>query len=436
MNYKNKNVLVYGLGASGKAAAKLLLSHGARVSVYDDKGFEGLPTGVTAVSDLKRAVDFADEVVLSPAVNPRLPVLAQALKSKKVIGELELAYGFLNSELIAVSGTNGKTTVTLMINEIINGAGYISYALGNVGIPLSERVDEMTPSQTAVVEVSSFQLETCKEFSPDIAVLTNVTSDHIDRHGSIENYAAVKSRLFENQINRDFAVLNADDITSMEIAEKVKSDKFFFSKDKKVRGCYVENGELYFEDTGKIRICAKDEIGAKGTFNLENALAASTACILKGINPEIIRHTLKSFRPPEFRLAYLGEKRGKKFYNDSKGTNVAATLSAADSLEGKTVLIVGGRGKGENYGDLFEKLSENVIHIFVTGENSPEIVEAALQYGYYGISHRATLGECINEASCVKADNVLFSPASASFDRYADYRERGRVFDALFAELK
>lgn len=435
MNLRNKKVLIYGLAASGRAAATLLLREGARVYAYDDNRYDNLPQGVVAVSNFEREERDADLVVLSPAVSVNLPCLERAVRANKVIGELELAYNYVNSELIAVSGTNGKTTVTLLINEIINRAGYISYALGNVGIPLSERVAEMTPLDTAVVEVSTFQLETCKEFSPDIAVLTNVTCDHLDRHGDIENYIKLKARLFAKQINRDYAVLNADDSTSCKIAETVPSDKFYFSRSKRVRGCYIENGELWFEDKGKIRIAAADEINIKGDYNLENALAASTACMLKGINPEIIRLTLKSFAAPEYRLTYIGEKRGKKFFNDSKGTNIAATLASARAMDGKTVLILGGRGKGENYANLFNNLPENVIHIFVSGENSAEIVEAALACGKYNISHRATLAECVNEASCVKTENILFSPSATSFDRYADYRERGRDFDRLYAEL-
>lgn len=435
MNFKNKKVLVYGLAASGRAAVKLLQREGARVSVYDDKPYDDIPVGVTAVSNFKEEAARADCIVLSPAVSVNLPCLREAVRAKKVIGELELAYNFLNSELIAVSGTNGKTTVTLLINEIINRAGYISYALGNIGIPLSECVAEMTPLDTAVVEVSTFQLETTKEFSPDIAVLTNVTADHIDRHGSLEEYIALKSKLFSKQINRDYAVLNADDKISCEIAKTVQSDKFYFSRNKKVRGSYVENNEIVFEDTGKIRVASVDEVNIKGWYNIENALAATTACILKGINPEIIRLTLKCFSAPEFRLTYIGEKRGKRFYNDSKGTNISATLASARVMDGKTVLILGGRGKGENYMNLFENMPKNVVHAFVTGENSAEIVEGALNCGWYNISHRATLAECVNEASTVCAENVLFSPCSSSFDRYTDYRERGKDFNRLFFEL-
>lgn len=436
MNLKNKNVLVYGLGRSGRAAAELLKRREANVFIYDDGVVENIPSGVTVISDLVKGIEMSDLAVLSPSVDLSRPVIADAVRTGKAVGELEFAYRFLDSELIAVSGTNGKTTVTLLINEIINKAGYISYALGNIGIPLSEKVLDMTPSETAVVEVSTFQLESAREFSPDIAVLTNVTSDHIDRHKTRENYIALKAKLFEKQINRDVAVINADDKTSMEIAENLKSDVFYFSATRPVRGAYVERGEIYFEDKSKIHIGSVSEVRLKGAFNLQNSLAAAAACMAKGVNSEIIRIVLKSFDAPEYRCTYIGEKRGKRFYNDSKATNIAATLASAEAMDGRTVLIIGGDSKGENYDNLFKNGLKNVIHVFVTGGNSAELVESALKNGFYNISHRATLAECVRESASVRAENVLFAPASASFDRYRDYRERGKIFTEIVGALR
>ena len=433
MNLKNKKVLVYGLAKSGLAAVNLLLRSGAEVYVCDDNGII-VPENTTAVPDASFSKE-CDLVVLSPAVPVGKPELREAVKRGIVIGETELASDFLDSELIAVTGTNGKTTVTLMITDILNGAGERAYALGNIGIPLSEKVGKLSPSDVAVTEVSSFQLETIKRFSPDAAVLTNVTSDHLDRHGSAENYAKIKARIFENQIPKDIAVINADDETSVKISEGVKSDLFFFSKNKKVRGTYLEDGEIYFSDGRRIHIASCGELSACAGFNLENALAATTVCMARGVHPEIIRKSLKSFVSPPYRMTYLGEKRGKKFYNDSKGTNVSATIASAKCLSENTVLILGGRSKGENFGYLFEKLPKNVVHVFVTGENSREIMDGALSAGFYGITYRRTLSECVKESVLVHADNVLFSPASSSFDRYADYAARGKAFDELFCDL-
>lgn len=435
MNLKNKNVLVYGYGKSGQAAVELLTAVGARVYLCDDIAVNSPPRHTIIVSAEYINVDNYDLVIVSPSVPLDKPQLVKGRCLGKVISELELAYCFLDAELIAISGTNGKTTVTLLINEILNRAGYISYALGNIGIPLSEKARELTPSDIAVTEVSSFQLEGCREFSPDIAVLTNITSDHLDRHKTEKNYIAAKAKLFENQISGDVAVLNADDKNSVGLAKNIAADIYYFSTEKKVRGAYVDNGNIFYDDKGKIRICAVSDMTLKGKFNLENALAAITACVKRGIDPEIIKLVLKSFEPPEFRMQYLCEKRGKKFYNDSKGTNVSATLASCKALDGKTFLILGGRSKGENFEFLFRNLPKNVVHAFVTGENAPEIIESALKCDWYNVSHRATLTECVMESATAVCENVLFSPSSSSFDTYKNYRERGRIFSDLVNKL-
>ena len=435
MNFRNKKVLVYGLESSGLSAIELLKRKGADVYVFDDDiNNKEIPKGVTVVSDA-RFSSSADLTVLSPAVPIDTPSIAKAVKENKVTGELSLATDFLESEFIAVSGTNGKTTVTLMINDVLNGAGYQSYALGNVGVPLSQKVLSLSSDDIAVVEVSSFQLETTKKLCPDIAVLTNVTSDHLDRHKNLATYKSLKAKLFEGQCEREIAVLNADDETSNDISKIVKADKYFFSTEKRVRGAYLDGDEIVFEDEKRIHIANCTELSACAGVNLENVLATTTACMARKINPEIIRMTLKCFVAPLYRVTYLGEKRGRKFYNDSKGTNVSATLKSAKSLKGDTVLILGGRGKGENFADLFKNLPKNVIHAFITGENSREIMDGAIAEGFYNVTYRRTLKECVMESVVVRADNVLFSPASSSFDGYKNYVERGKAFDELFFEL-
>ena len=215
----------------------------------------------------------------------------------------------------------------------------------------------------------------------------------------------------------------------------MKSDKFFFSTKKRVRGAYLDGDEIVFEDEKRIHIANCGELSACAGVNLENVLATTATCMARKINPEIIRMTLKSFAAPLYRTTYLGEKRGKKFYNDSKGTNISATLKSAESMTGNTVLILGGRGKGENFEDLFKKLPKNVIHAFITGENAREIMDGAIAAGFYNVTYRQSLKECFMESTVVRADNVLFSPASASFDRYKNFVERGKAFDDLFFEL-
>lgn len=415
MNYKNKKVLVYGLGSSGRFVIKLLQKIGADVYVFDDDINEKeIPKNVTVVPCADFS-DVADLTILSPAISIDNPSIQKAVAKNKVTGELAFAADFLESEFIAVSGTNGKTTVTLMINDVLNGAGYESYALGNIGVPLSEKALSLTPD--------------------DIAVLTNVTSDHLDRHKTLDNYKNLKAKLFEGQCDREISVFNADDETSEEISKIVKSDKFFFSTKKRVRGAYLDGDEIVFEDEKRIHIANCGELSACAGVNLENVLATTATCMARKINPEIIRMTLKSFAAPLYRTTYLGEKRGKKFYNDSKGTNISATLKSAESMAGNTVLILGGRGKGENFEDLFKKLPKNVIYAFITGENAREIMDGAIAAGFYNVTYRQSLKECFMESTVVRADNVLFSPASASFDRYKNFVERGKAFDDLFFEL-
>lgn len=297
--------------------------------------------------------DVADLTILSPAISIDNPSIQKAVAKNKVTGELAFAADFLESEFIAVSGTNGKTTVTLMINDVLNGAGYESYALGNIGVPLSEKALSLTPDDIAVVEVSSFQLETTKRLCPDIAVLTNVTSDHLDRHKTLDNYKNLKAKLFEGQCDREISVFNADDETSEEISKIVKSDKFFSARKAGARRVSRRRRNRV-RGRKRIHIANCGELSACAGVNLENVLATTATCMARKINPEIIRMTLKSFAAPLYRTTYLGEKRGKKFYNDSKGTNISATLKSAESMAGNTVLILGGRGKGENFEDLFK----------------------------------------------------------------------------------
>lgn len=438
MILKNKQILVYGYGKSGKSAANLALLKGATVCVYDDSGeFSDLPKGAEFVFDFATAATDSDLIVISPSIPFDLPILEKARsEGKRVIGELEFAYAFCDCGIIAISGTNGKTTTTLLLSEIIKNTGRVAEAVGNIGIPFSERVLSLSQSDTAVIEVSSFQLESSCHFSPDISVLLNITPDHLDRHRNLSEYIAAKARLFKNQVNKDYAVLNADDSLVMQVSEYIQPQKYYFSTTKKVRGAYLEDGKLYFEDKGKIFLADTAECALKGRYNIENMLAASTAAILNGVAPEIIQKTLKSFCAPEYRNMFLGEKYGKKFFNDSKGTNIAATQASLETMVGDTVLIMGGSDKGEIFADFFNKLPKNVVHIFVTGLNSPKIIENAINTGFYNISYRSTLLDCVRESACIHADNILFSPASASFDHYRDYRQRGEVFTKIFEELK
>lgn len=435
MFLKSRKVLIYGFSDSGKQAALLALSEGADVYVYDDGNIPELTEGVTLVTSEQAAPD-ADIVIISPGVPFDRPLLERArLEGKEVIGETEFAYRFCKSDIIAVTGTNGKTTTTMLINRILNMAGQSSYALGNIGIPLSAKVKELQPSQTVVLEVSSFQLESTVTFSPDISVILNLAPDHIDRHGSYPNYINAKCKIFENQVKRDKAVLNYDDADTQALAQRCPADVFYFSKSERVRGAYVKGGRICFEDKRASVICPVKDLSFTGGHNLDNALAAVAAAKLKGVDDAIISHALKTFELPDFRMQFIGSKCGKDFYNDSKGTNVAATLAAVRSVSGDSLLILGGSDKGENFDDLFANLPDSVKYVLVSGANADKITESAARCKKFNVFKRDTLENCVTESLSFSVKNVIFSPSSASFDRFIDYKDRGRAFNRYFNGL-
>ncbi len=430
---KGKKALVYGYGISGKAAAKLLAEKGAKVYVYDDKKVESEFLQATNPSELLSSLDL---VVASPSVRPDCYILKRAKEEGiEVIGELELAYAFCDSEIVAVTGTNGKTTVCKMIAETVEASGRRAETVGNYGVAFSEKVSDLGFDDVAVVEASSFQLSLIDGFEPEIALLLNVKPDHLDYHGGFGEYVEAKAAILKNQTKRDAAIFNFDDAESLALAAKSRANNYYFSKKTRVRGAFVEKNVIYFEDEHRTEIMNVEDLQLEGAHNLENALAAVAAAMLLGINPKIIASVLKRFRLPDFRMRFTGEKAGKRFYNDSKGTNVSATLAAVGSVEGETLLILGGSDKGENFDELFSRLPDNVVRILVTGANADKIIDSAIRLGRTDVSYRSTLKECVTESFAFWGKNVVFSPSSASFDKFSDYVERGRAFDKYFSEL-
>ncbi|MGH9514033.1 MAG: UDP-N-acetylmuramoyl-L-alanine--D-glutamate ligase [Terriglobales bacterium] len=448
MDLTNKRVLVVGLGKSGIASALFLKSRGAVVTVSDVKPQQQLGDELSLLLDHGVAVETGghgertfrgqDLIVVSPGVPFDAPLLQQARAiGEIVIGELELAAQFFPGRMIAITGSNGKTTTTALTGEIIAAGGFHAVVGGNIGTPAISLIENATPQTVAVLEVSSFQLETIQTYRPYIAVVLNVTPDHLDRHRTFAAYVAAKARVFENQRQEDFAVLNADDPTCAELASGIKANIFWFSRKKEVDcGAFVRNGQLIFRGAqNETDIMPLREISLKGSHNVENVLAAASAGILMGCAPEHIRNAIREFKAVEHRLEYVATIRGVDFYNDSKATNVDATIKAIESFAGNIRLILGGKDKGSDYSVLNNLLRQRVSAVYAIGAAASKIES---QIGTAAtIIQAGTLETAVRlaAAEAQPGDVVLLAPACASFDQFQNYEHRGRTFKELVHSL-
>ena len=440
MDVQGKRVLVVGLGKSGVASALFLQSRGARVTVSDAKSEEQLRSEIPALLDKGITVEtgkhgertFRDQdlIVVSPGVPNDVAPLVNARKSgTKVIGEIELAAQFLQGHIIAITGSNGKTTTTTLTGEVIAAGGFQSLVGGNIGTPAITFVDQSTPRTWVVLEISSFQLETIEIFKPHIAAILNITPDHLDRHGSMDAYIAAKARIFENQTDKDFAVLNLDDPTTVALSKGLKPQVFWFSRKQQVeRGAFVRKGKIIFRDaTGEREIMPADEITLKGAHNLENVLAAVAMGLLAGVEPTKIRQAVKDFKAVEHRLEYVATIRGVQYFNDSKATNVDATIKALESFPGNIHLILGGKDKGADYSVLKDLLKARVKRVYTIGAAAQKIES---QISGADVTSAVTLDVAVRKANeyAQSGDIVLLAPACASFDQFQSYEHRGRIF--------
>jgi UDP-N-acetylmuramoylalanine--D-glutamate ligase len=447
MDVKGKRVLVVGLGKSGVASALFLEKRGARVAVSDAKSEEQLRHEIPLLLDHGISVEtghhgertFGDQdlIVISPGVPFDVPQLVQARAlGIPVIGEVELAARFLKGQILAITGSNGKTTTTALAGEIIAAGGRKALVGGNIGTPAITFVESSTEDTWVVLEISSFQLETIESFHPRIAVVLNVTPDHLDRHYSFGNYAAAKARIFENQGPKDFAVLNADNEPCIEMASAAKASVFWFSRSKEiVNGAFVRGGRILGRDgNGDREIMAVSDISLKGAHNLENVLAAICVGMLAGIEPAQIRRAVSEFKAVEHRLEFVATVRGVEYYNDSKATNVDATIKALESFPGRIHLILGGKDKGSDYSVLNPLLKERVKRVYTIGAAATKI-ESQVQ-GTEIVS-AVTLETAVKRASdsASPGDVVLLAPASASFDQFESYEHRGGIFKDLVRQL-
>ncbi len=448
MELANKRVLVVGLGKSGVASALFLKAHGARVTVSDSKPQDELKEEIPVLLDNGIAVETGghgertfqgqDLIVVSPGVPVDAPPLVQARAlGEEVIGEIELAAQFFPGTILAITGSNGKTTTTTLAGEIVVAGGFPTVVGGNIGTPAISLVEGVKHDTVAVLEVSSFQLETIQSFRPRIAVVLNVTPDHLDRHRTFAAYAAAKARIFENQQPDDFTVLNADDRTCVELAARTRAQVFWFSRKKEVKlGAFVRGGQIVFRDARREReIMPVSEIPLKGAHNVENVLAAVCIGALMGSKPEQIRKAVREFTAVEHRLEHVATVRGVEYYNDSKATNVDATIKALESFPGNIHIILGGKDKGSDYTVLNELLRTRTKRVYTIGAAAAKI-ESQIK-GAAEIVHAETLENAIRRAteSAQPGDVVLLAPACASFDQFRSYEHRGKVFKEVVAEI-
>ena len=450
MDFKNKYVLILGLARSGSAAAIKLSNLGAHVTISDIKPRETFEnTDVLESKGIKLVfeghpltlLDNCDLLVLSPGIPSDIKIVTEAKKRNiPVISELELGYRFAASPIIAITGTNGKTTTTTLIGEILKNDGKRVAVAGNIGTPLVSEVEKTLENDYLVVEVSSFQLENILYFKPKISIILNITEDHLNRHKTFENYVNIKARIFENQTEEDYTILNYDDAVVRELARYAKSDVWFFSRKDVVRhGACIENDMIVIKNKGKTYPIAKvDEIGIKGSHNLENALAAACSTYLANSKVSSIAKTLKSFRGIEHRLEFVAEINGIKFINDSKATNPDAAQKAIEAVDGPIILIAGGYDKKSDYTDFVKSFDGKVKKLILIGETADAIENAAIKQGFLNVEKVNSLKEAVmcgyRAASC--EDTVLLSPACASWDMFANFEERGRLFKEAVNSLK
>jgi len=450
MELKNKRVLVVGLGKSGIAAARFLKARGAQVTVSDirpagliaelpsllDEGIM-VETGSHGLLTFRRQ----DLIVVSPGVPSNTPELEQVRAlGILIIGELELGASFLQGEIVAITGSNGKTTTTTLIGEILKASGRPTLVGGNIGRPVVDMVAESTAESWSVLEVSSFQLETIQSFRPRIAVVLNITPDHLDRHGSFKAYAAAKTRITENQTADDLLVLNAEDEPTKLVAAKSKAQIYWFSPRRQVKqGAFVHGESIFFrsrEGGPAEPILPTDEIPLAGAHNVENVLAAVCAARLAGVQHEVIRGAVAGFHAVEHRLEFVRELDGVRYFNDSKATNVDATAKAIEAFPGGIWLILGGKDKDSDYSTLAPLLRERVRAVITIG-SAAEKIETQLA-GVVKIERAETMERAVAWArqQAAAGETVLLAPACSSFDQFENYEHRGRVFKELVRELQ
>ena len=449
MELSGKRILIIGLGKTGIAAVRFLARRGAEIVVTDEKPLSLLKEAFDELADVLPHFKFRagglaigsdiDLVVPSPGVAPLHEILSEAVnRGIPVMSELELACRFLRRPMIAITGTNGKTTTTTLIGEILEGAGKKVFVGGNIGRPLIGYVDGKQEEEYVVIEVSSFQLQWISRFRPNIAILLNVTRDHVNYHGTFADYLRVKDRIFENQTGEDLAIFNADDPSTEVLSKKLTSDIQYFSSCRKVRhGMFLDQETLIYrrEPEGTEEVYPRAMIRIPGIHNIENVMAAVMASREAGCSREAVIKAVEGFKGIAHRIEFAGEKGGVTFYDDSKATNVGAVMRALETFSRPVILLMGGRDKEGDFENLATPVSQRVKRLVLFGEARAKI--DGLIGGLVKTDQAATLGDAMELARhhASAGDVVLLSPGCASFDEFTDYKARGDFFKKWVGNL-
>ncbi len=443
--------LAAGCGISGIGAARLLLNAGAEVILYD--GNTGLDRGA-----IREKLDNAENLTvvlgeLTPetakrckacVISPGIPLTAPFVQVLRDCGvpvwsEIELAYRFSKGRLAAITGTNGKTTTTALVGEILAAYFDSSFVVGNIGVPYTEKAPEMREDSVTVAEVSSFQLETIVSFHPTVSAITNITPDHLNRHLTMENYIAVKESITKNQSPDEVCVLNYEDKALRAFGEKLNRRVIFFSSERQLEeGLFIRGGRIIFRHDGAEEdIVGTDELNILGRHNHENAMTAVAVAWALGVPLPVIRRVLRQFQPVEHRIEFVTNRAGVAYYNDSKGTNPDAAIQAVKAMVKPTVLIAGGYDKGSDYDEWIASFGKTVKALVLLGQTADKIEAAARRAGFERILRAQSMEEAVklSAAEAVSGDAVLLSPACASWGMFTNYEERGRIFKELVRAL-
>lgn len=441
---KDKRILVVGMGKSGKAAISALAGSGASISAQDSADGSGMDPAFleyleeghirTYFGKVPEDMSAFDMLVLSPGVPPYLDFIQKAeAAGVEIIGELELAYRLSDAHFVAITGTNGKTTTTTLVGEIFKAAGRKTSVVGNIGLPVISEAVSADKDSWMVTEVSSFQLETVRDFDPLVSAILNLTPDHLNRHKTMEAYGNAKARVAAAQSEDEYMVVNYDDAAVMKLSEQSKAVKVPFSRKETLSfGAYLDGTAIVFRDSdGKVHdICDTGDLRIIGDHNVENALAAAAISFCAGIEPEVIGKAIAAFPGVEHRIEFCGTRDGVDYYNDSKGTNVDAAVIALRALKNNVILIAGGDGKGQDFTEFAQHFNGVVTALVLLGRDAPLIEDAAAKAGFSEVYNCSNMEECVRKASELarSGDKVLLSPACASWDMYPNFEVRGRHF--------
>lgn len=451
-NMKNKKVLIVGLGESGKAAAQAMIRLEAEVYIQDSKKEDQVDPQLTAFFKGKGVTCYFNQIppdmgefdmlIVSPGVSPELPFIIEAQeKGAEIIGELEIAYRIGSGNYVAITGTNGKTTTTTLVGEIFKAARRKTYVVGNIGVAVISASIDAGEDDWLVTETSSFQLETTKYFKPAISAILNLTPDHLNRHHTMKAYGDAKAKVFANQSADGYLVINYDDKDCYKLAAGCKAKVVPFSRKSQLNfGAFLKEDRIVIkgEDGELADICAKDDLLIIGAHNLENVLAAAAIAYFAGIDAETIGKTIAAFGGVAHRIEFAGEIEGVRYYNDSKGTNIDAAVTALAAIEKNIILIAGGDAKGQAFDEFADHFKGCVKKMILLGRDAHLIQEAADRKGFTDYVFCKNMDDCVRKAYelAQPGDNVLLSPACASWDMYDNFEQRGEHFKNCVSRLE